>query len=272
MNKITFETLVADSNLEYPYIAAKAFVSQESTHQRIFFYSENSLLTEHVLEAIQHEFKKQKREVTICDMAKNESYAIPEYSTCDILFLLNIDKCSNANALQEIVGNRIESDKNTLITSALPAQFLPFINSGLLCLLKDALVVPMQNITFNLFVYGTLKKGFDNHAYVSHSKFISIAKTAKKYPMITTHPAFPYLIHQAGKGYYIHGEVYAVDYKTLIEVDKLEGYPTHYKRVEIEVILDNGQKIKSWCYFLAEKIDYMRYNLLSNFEQHLRII
>lgn len=267
MEKITFETLVSHPNLEYPNIAAKAFVSKEEIHQRIFFYSQNNLLTEHILEAIHHEFKKQKRKITIWDTAKEDIYTIQEYSECDILFLLNIEKCSDAKALQEIVGNRIASDKNTLITSAMPEHTLPFINSGLLCLLHDALIVPIQNFKFNLFVYGTLKKGFDNHTYIAHSKFISTAKTAKKYPMITTHLAFPYLIHQAGKGHHIHGEVYSVDYKTFMEVDKLEGYPTHYKRVEIEVMLENEQKIKSWCYFLAEKIDYKQYDLLSCFEQ-----
>lgn len=269
MDKTTFSILASEKSLDYDLRAVKAFVSEEILFQRIYLLSQNILLTEHILEEIHHEFKKQRRKVMIFDIAKDENYTIQEHSECDVLFLLNIDKCSNAQALQEIVANRIVNGKNTLITCSTPPENLSFINNTLLCLLKDTLFAQIQDITFSLFVYGTLKKGFDNHTYLTNSKFTSTAKTAKKYPMIQTNPAFPYLIYQSGKGHQIHGEVYMIDYKTLIEIDALEGCPTHYKRDEIEVILENGQKIKSWCYFLAEKIDYKQYDLLSCFKQDL---
>ncbi len=269
MHKRTFSLLASEQSLDYDLRAVKAFVSEEILFQRIYLLSQNILLTEHILEEIHLEFKKQKRKVTICNVTKEDSYTIQEYSECDVLFLLDIDKCSNAQSLQEILANRIVNGKNTLVTCPTPAESLPFINSTLLCLLKDSLFVLIQDITFSLFVYGTLKKGFHNHPYLANSKFISTAKTAKKYPMIQTNPAFPYLIYQSGKGHQIHGEVYTIDYKTLLEIDALEGCPTHYKRDVIEVILENKQKIKSWCYFLAEKIDYKQYDLLSCFKQDL---
>ena len=146
MDKTTFSILASEQSLDYDLRAVKAFVSEEILFQRIYLLSQNILLTEHILEEIHLEFKKQKRKVTICNVTKEDSYTIQEYSECDVLFLLDIDKCSNAQSLQEILANRIVNGKNTLVTCPTPAESLPFINSTLLCLLKDSLFVSIQNI------------------------------------------------------------------------------------------------------------------------------
>lgn len=117
-----------------------------------------------------------------------------------------------------------------------------------------------------VFVYGTLKRGFDNHALLEDSKFIGKAKTLHPYPMICKYPSFPYLIDAEGEGFCVEGEAYEVTHRTMIGLDELEGYPDHYTRREIEVVLEDGAVIEAVAYFLAEKIKYEKYPFLRKFE------
>lgn len=117
-----------------------------------------------------------------------------------------------------------------------------------------------------VFVYGTLKRGFDNHLLLANSKFISNAKTLHPYPMICKYPSFPYLIDAEGKGLCVYGEVYEVAHQTIQRLDELEGYPDHYTRREIEVVLEDKTIVKATMYFLAEKIKYDKYPFLKEFE------
>ena len=119
---------------------------------------------------------------------------------------------------------------------------------------------------FRVFVYGTLKKGFENHRLLAKSKFISNAKTLHPYPMICKYPSFPYLIDAEGEGLCVHGEVYEATYRTMLRLDELEGYPDHYTRREIEVVLEDGSITKVISYFLAEKMQYDKYQFLERFE------
>lgn len=143
---------------------------------------------------------------------------------------------------------------------------------------RTALIVDLQ--LPSIFVYGTLKKGFCNHPLLKRSKFLDNAQTFKRYPMICTHLAYPYLIDKKGKGCHVKGEVYQVDYRTLAQLDELEGYPEHYVRKEIEivfvkrkqVIIKKKQKyVKSLAlvYFLAKKIDYSSYPMMEEFENNI---
>jgi gamma-glutamylcyclotransferase (GGCT)/AIG2-like uncharacterized protein YtfP len=268
MKKCRLETLASNQDINMIQKVSKAFISENSVHQRVFFFGENTILEQHILDDITFLCEVNKRKIFIYDASKPNICNIQECIDSDVLFLLHIDKWQGENSLQEIIGERIEADKNTLITSSVLPQYLPFINKGLQCLLRDALIVQISNITFKLFVYGTLKKGFDNHSYLRNSQFVAEAKTAKKYPMITKNQAFPYLINQARKGHHVQGEVYVVDYETFIEIECLEGHPTHYIRNEIDVQLENKDIIKAWCYFLADKIDLKQYDLLTCFERN----
>ena len=120
--------------------------------------------------------------------------------------------------------------------------------------------------TFKVFVYGTLKRGFDNHQILAKSKFIGKAKTLHSYPMICKYPSFPYLIDAEGEGFCVEGEAYEATYRTMLRLDELEGYPEHYTRREIEVVSEDEAVIKATAYFLAEKIKYENYPFLSVFE------
>lgn len=123
--------------------------------------------------------------------------------------------------------------------------------------------------TIRVFVYGTLKRGCDNHRILLvNSKFVSNAKTLHPYPMVCKYPSLPYLIDAEGEGFCMYGEVYDVGYRTMLRLDELKGYPDHYTRREIEVVLDDGSIAKATSYFLADKIQYDKYPFLERFEMH----
>lgn len=46
-----------------------------------------------------------------------------------------------------------------------------------------------------LFVYGTLKKGFKNHHFLDSAKFLGVATSKEKHPMVSIVKAYPYLMH-----------------------------------------------------------------------------
>jgi gamma-glutamylaminecyclotransferase len=126
--------------------------------------------------------------------------------------------------------------------------------------------------TFTLFVYGTLKRGFDNHHILANSNFVSTAQTLHGYPLICANKAFPYLIDAEGEGFCVDGEVYEVTHQTMLRLDELEGYPDHYTRREIEVVLEDKTVVKAAVYFLAEKIQYGEYTFLRKFEMDGEIL
>lgn len=107
----------------------------------------------------------------------------------------------------------------------------------------------MKNI--NVFVYGTLKKGFSNHSFIEKSKFIDNVFTVDIYAMfIDNFGPYPYLL-DINYGHNINGELYSVLPEDLIQLDWLEGCPDFYFRKEI--IVSNGtEKFKAFCYFLSK--------------------
>ena len=95
-----------------------------------------------------------------------------------------------------------------------------------------------------LFVYGSLKKGFDNHRLLSKStKRIGKAQTIKKFGMFEdSFGNYPYLIPQPISK--IEGELYQINRKEILdEIDEFEGAPDFYQRERIKVKTHKGEKI-----------------------------
>lgn len=114
-----------------------------------------------------------------------------------------------------------------------------------------------------LFVYGTLKKGFNNHHYVKECECLGEAKTIEKYPMINS-GYFPSLIDDKGIGYHIQGFVYLVDDNQLAKIDNLEGHPNFFQRKEIDIAI--GDKIiKCLCYFRTDLKLYKNYPFIDKY-------
>ena len=94
-----------------------------------------------------------------------------------------------------------------------------------------------------LFVYGSLKKGFDNHNVISkYSKRLGRAHTVKKFGMFEdTFGNYPYLINQPCEK--IQGELYQILRKDLMKkIDEFEGAPDYYQREKIEVKSHHGMQ------------------------------
>ncbi|MGI0012505.1 MAG: gamma-glutamylcyclotransferase family protein [Nitrososphaera sp.] len=96
-----------------------------------------------------------------------------------------------------------------------------------------------------IFVYGSLKKGFGNHGLlaISNSKFLGSAKTHPIFTMVDF-GTFPGCLINGETA--IHGEVYEITDEVLAWLDKLEGHPNFYRRVEISSTLG-----PVWMYVLS---------------------
>ena len=104
----------------------------------------------------------------------------------------------------------------------------------------------------DIFVYGTLRKGFHNHSLLSNSEYLGNAKTVCKYVMFSRGIPF---VSRAVKMTQITGEIYRVSDAVLRSVDSLESfYPespdqSWYDRQEIELITNEGAQQRAFIYF-----------------------
>ena len=92
-----------------------------------------------------------------------------------------------------------------------------------------------------LFVYGSLKKGFDNHHLLSkYAKRLGKAITIGKFGMFEdSFGNYPYLIPVPKMR--VHGELYLIERSELLDkLDKFEGYPEYYERKKILVKTHKG--------------------------------
>ncbi len=97
-----------------------------------------------------------------------------------------------------------------------------------------------------LFVYGTLKKGFPNHAgFLDRARMVGEYQTRDSFPLVLNGKrCTPCLIDRPGVGQPVQGEVYAVDATTLDALDRLERTTAAdgYHRRAIAVEPRDGQK------------------------------
>ena len=101
-----------------------------------------------------------------------------------------------------------------------------------------------------LFVYGTLLRGFANHeVYLADAVFVGGAVTEERFALYVDD--FPYLTKSARVSQIV-GELYRVDGPTLEHIDCLEGHPDDYRREQIQVVTDRGERHSAWTYFYPE--------------------
>lgn len=114
----------------------------------------------------------------------------------------------------------------------------------------------------NVFVYGTLMRGFGNHSLMRGSNFIGVAITNEKYVLLGS--GIPYITKEGDsyemnkdKASRVTGELYQVDESRMPSLDSLEGHPIWYKRelVPVTVINSNGDKFTTdaWIYFNSKE-------------------
>lgn len=117
----------------------------------------------------------------------------------------------------------------------------------------------LPELTENLvFVYGTLKMGYHNHAkWMKGAKFIGDATSIAKWAMVNTNNSYPYLLGRNPYGHNIIGEVYSVTDDQLSSLDILEGFPHHYTNQYITVkITSTGEIMSPLVYVKAHVSSY----------------
>ena len=88
----------------------------------------------------------------------------------------------------------------------------------------------------NLFIYGTLKKGFIRNECLHNCEFLGTFITTPEYDLRIA-GSLPYITE--GK-YYIEGEVYTLNEEDIYYIDRIEGHPSLYIRKRINMLnLDN---------------------------------
>ncbi|XP_031625492.1 putative gamma-glutamylcyclotransferase CG2811 [Contarinia nasturtii] len=115
---------------------------------------------------------------------------------------------------------------------------------------------------FQVFVYGTLKKGEPNHHWLTNkdngfARFECKGTTEKKFPLlIATKYNIPFLLDNApDTGHNICGEVYSVDETMFKNLDELEDYPELYDRNVFNVNGLDGNSHQCWIYLLKKYPD-----------------
>ena len=110
---------------------------------------------------------------------------------------------------------------------------------------------------FQVFVYGTLKKGFPNHdRYMMRARLVGTFRTREHYRLILNGDRYsPCMMSGAGKGRRVIGELYEVDQAGLTRMDQLEriDLPDGYRRHRIWVDRVDGPPPDAYNVFVYLK-------------------
>ena len=109
-----------------------------------------------------------------------------------------------------------------------------------------------------VFVYGTLKRGFCNHALLDEAEFIGEATTEEQFGFYLGADDYapeveeiPYLYRHpkvTDEAISVHGEVWEISPTMLRQLDRLEGHPDWYQRENIQVQMDSEAIVAAQAY------------------------
>lgn len=116
---------------------------------------------------------------------------------------------------------------------------------------KEVLGHNIWNKEMNLFVYGTLKRGYGlaNHMDAINARFIDEAKLPDAI-LYNLGGWFPGVQVDVGRGYVVHGEVYEITEEGLAHLDIVEGYPNLFDRQQLPTSAGNA-----WVYLINKPGD-----------------
>jgi gamma-glutamylaminecyclotransferase len=86
-----------------------------------------------------------------------------------------------------------------------------------------------------LFVYGSLKAGYENAHLLAGAMSLGAVRTAPGYRLLSYFEGYPGFVRAPGSSESVAGELYEVDAELLAELDAFEDCPTLYERVSIEL-------------------------------------
>lgn len=97
-----------------------------------------------------------------------------------------------------------------------------------------------------MFVYGSLKRGFQNNPLLGTATFVAEDRLLD-HKMFSL-GGYPGIIYYPNKNLKISGELFVVDSPTLTRLDQLEGHPNHYERKFLT--LASGRR--AWTYIYKQ--------------------
>lgn len=104
-------------------------------------------------------------------------------------------------------------------------------------------------------VYGTLKRGFNNHRLLSRADFIGEGVTKDLYRLCVS--GLPFLIEGiSDEGKNVEVEVYMCNPFEMMALDALEGHPSFYERKMTPIVLSDGETYNAWVYFVKDNAHY----------------
>ncbi|XP_054152510.1 gamma-glutamylaminecyclotransferase C-like [Oppia nitens] len=129
-----------------------------------------------------------------------------------------------------------------------------------------------------MFVYGTLKRDQPNHYVLKDSNngvadCVGTGYTIDKWPLvIATKYNITQLLYKKFIGHQIFGEIYAVDDRMLSRMNELECHPKFYRRMTIEIEMDDMSRKSMSTYFLTDfkpqLLELEMYNTYDTFGSH----
>jgi gamma-glutamylcyclotransferase (GGCT)/AIG2-like uncharacterized protein YtfP len=113
-----------------------------------------------------------------------------------------------------------------------------------------------------LFVYGTLKEGFPNHPFLKGARRLDDAIMDET---ILLHlGGYPGMISGDGA---VYGELYEITEDMLPALDRLEGHPMLFKRIETFCCIwdiPRPETVKCLAYFFQPMMDLKNYFIIKN--------
>lgn len=114
-----------------------------------------------------------------------------------------------------------------------------------------------------LFVYGTLRPGFDHpmaRVLAQRGRLLGRARAAARLYNLGRYPG---ILEPQGEDDWVHGEVYELrDDGTLEEMDRYENaespLPAFFERRLEPVIMEGGEKRDAWLYWFRGAVDEER--------------
>lgn len=128
----------------------------------------------------------------------------------------------------------------------------------------------------NVFVFGTLKKGFPlQEQGLRDAAFLGSYSTCLRFPLVIAGPRFaPMMFNEPGVGFRVIGELYAVDDQTLINLDRLEsvGLPGNM-RVAIDVQpIGRGRSVCAYAYLKSRNLAQLMHSRYLQIYEDRRIL
>lgn len=107
----------------------------------------------------------------------------------------------------------------------------------------------MNRGTRRIFVYGTLKRGLSNHAYLAGQRFVSEARTQPVYRLFDL-GGYPGMVRATNNGLAIEGEIWEIDESCQRALDQLEDVEGgEYERTFIALAAPSGhERIEGYLY------------------------